>query len=192
MPPAQLLVLLKLLQPLLLLQSFQPMHLSQLQVLQFLEDVEVSKIILMLLIILKMLQKFTGIDCSNIELRYQDILDPKISRKIHNIYKDFKLYQLFLHKFLYQNVLIFPLDILFKRRINTLWSDSIEAFWSEGDEPVSYKKSQTKDWQYLPTLFELYQLLMAHVLLSESPEIRILHTIQSSCYLTKANNLSLT
>ena len=81
---------------------------------------------------------------------------------------------------------------MLKRRINTLWSDSIEAFWSEGDEPVWYKKSQTKDWQYLPTLFELYQLLMAHVLSPEFPEIRILHTIQSSCYLTKANNLSLT
>ena len=144
MPPAKLLLLLKLLHPLLLLQLFQPMHLSQFLMFQFLEDVEVSKIILMLLIILKMLQKFTGIDCSNIELRYQDILDPKISRKIHNIYKDFKLYQLFLHKFLYQNVLIFPLDILLKRRINTLWSDSIETFWSEDDEPVWQKKSQTK------------------------------------------------
>ena len=192
MPPAKLLLLLKLLHPLLLLQFFQPMHLSQLQVLQFLEDVEVSKIILMLLIILKMLQKFTGIDCSNIELRYQDILDPKISRKIHNIYKDFKLYQLFLHKFLYQNVLIFPLDILLKRRINTLWSDSIEAFWSESDETVWHKKSQTKNQQHLPTLFELYQLFMTQVLLPGFPEIPILHTIQSSCYLTKANNLFLT
>ena len=48
-------------------------------------------------------------------------------------------------KLLCQNVLIFPLDILFKRRINTLWSDSIEAFWSEGDETVWYKKSQTKN-----------------------------------------------
>ena len=192
MPPAKLLLLLKLLHPLLLLQLFQPMHLSQLQMFQFLEDVEVSKIILMLLIILKRLQKFTGIDCSNMELRYQDILDPKISQKIHNIYKDFKLCQVFLHEFLNQNLLIILLDILLKRRINTLWSDSIETFWSEDDEPVWYKKSQTKDQQYLPTLFELYQLLMAQVLLPEFPEIPILHTIQSSCYLTKANNLSLT
>ena len=48
-------------------------------------------------------------------------------------------------KLLCQNVLIFLLDILFKRRINTLWSDGIEAFWSEGNETVWYKKSQTKN-----------------------------------------------
>ena len=193
MPPAQLLLLLKLLHPLLLLQFFQPMHLPQLQVLQFLEDFEVSKIILMLLIILKMLPKFTGIDCSNMELEYESIQIQKITKKkIHNIYKDYKLYQVFMLKLLCQNVLIFLLDILFKRRINTLWSDGIEAFWSEGDETVWYKKSQTKNQQHLPTLFELYQLLMAQVLLPGFPEILILHTIQSSCYLTKANNLFLT
>ena len=177
MPPAKLLLLLKLVHPLLLLQLFQPMHLSQLQMFRFLEDVEVSKIILMLLIILKMLQKFTGIDCSNMELEYQGIWIQKITQKIQNIYKDFKLYQVFMLKLLCQNVLIFPLDILFKRRINTLWSDGIEAFWSEGDEPVWYKKSQTKDQQYLPTLFELYQFFMAQVLLPEFPEIPILHTL---------------
>ena len=60
----------------------------------------------------------------------------KSQKKIHNIYKDFKLYQVFMLKLLCQNVLIFLLDILFKRRINTLWSDGIEAFWYEGDETV--------------------------------------------------------
>ena len=125
----------------------------------------------MLLIILKMLQKFTGIDCSNMELEYQGIWIQKITQKIQNIYKDFKLYQVFMLKLLCQNVLIFPLDILFKRRINTLWSDSIEAFWSESDETVWHKKSQTKNQQHLPTLFELYQLFMTQVLLPGFPEI---------------------
>ena len=42
--------------------------------------------------------------------RYQDILCLKNhKRKIGNNHKDFELYQLFMHNFLYQNVLIFPL-----------------------------------------------------------------------------------
>ena len=86
--PAQLLLLLHF--QLLLLQ--QLMQLAQLQILHFLKDTKVSKTILMLLLIPKMLQKFTGIDCSSMQVggikTYQA---HKIAPKISNIHKNFDL-----------------------------------------------------------------------------------------------------
>lgn len=94
--PAQLLLLLYF--QLLLLP--QLMQLTQLQILHFLEDTKVSKTILMLLLIPKMLQKFTGIDCSSMQVggikTYQA---HKIAPKISNIHKNFDLYQVFMHNF---------------------------------------------------------------------------------------------
>ena len=76
------------------------MQLTQLQILHFLEDTKVSKTILMLLLIPKMLQKFTGIDCSSMQVggikTYQA---HKIAPKISNIHKNFDLYQVFMHNF---------------------------------------------------------------------------------------------
>ena len=94
--PAQLLLLLYF--QLLLLP--QLMQLTQLQILHFLEDTKVSKTILMLLLIPKMLQKFTGIDCSSMQVggikTYQA---HKIAPKISNTHKNFDLYQVFMHNF---------------------------------------------------------------------------------------------
>ena len=85
---------------LLLLLYFQLLLLPQLQILHFLEDTKVSKTILMLLLIPKMLQKFTGIDCSSMQVggikTYQA---HKIAPKISNIHKNFDLYQVFMHNF---------------------------------------------------------------------------------------------
>ena len=51
------------------------------------------------------------------------------ARKASNNYKDFELYKVFMHNFLSQNVLMFPL--LLTRRIDRFWFESIDKFWSE-------------------------------------------------------------
>ena len=68
---------------------------------------------------------------------------PRESRKISNIPKDFDLYQVFMHNFLYQNVPI--LCKLLTRRINTLWSKGINTFW--------HRKSKRKNQQYSRIIF---------------------------------------
>ena len=51
---------------------------------------------------------------------YQNILGPQNhTREIDKIHKDWELYQVFMHKFLFQNVQILPLHILITRRIST-------------------------------------------------------------------------
>ena len=65
-------------------------------------------------------------------LGYQKILSFKNhTRKIDKIHKDFELYQVFKHNFLYKNVWIFPLYILLTSRINTFWSGGIKTFLSQ-------------------------------------------------------------
>ena len=52
---------------------------------------------------------------------YQNILDPKnCTRKIDKIHKDFEQYQVFMHNFLYQNIWIFPLYIIYKKNQHIL------------------------------------------------------------------------
>ena len=86
--PAQLLLLLHF-QLLLLAQLMQ---LTQLQILHFLKDTKVSKTILVLLLIPKMLQKFTGIDCSSMQVgSIKTYQAHKIAPKISNIHKNFDL-----------------------------------------------------------------------------------------------------
>ena len=50
---------------------------------------------------------------------------PKESDKI---LKDFELYQACMYNFLYQIFVIFPLYILFTKRIDTFWSGDISTF----------------------------------------------------------------
>ena len=64
--------------------------------------------------------------------RYLDNFGQKNhTRKISNICKGFELYWIFMHNFLYQNVLIIPLYILLSSRIDTFWSEGsyIKVFW---------------------------------------------------------------
>ena len=57
-----------------------------------------------------------------------------------------------MHRCLNQNVLIFPLYILLRKRINIFWSEGIDTFWSVSIGTVWYKKSRK--------VSELYQLFM--------------------------------
>ena len=64
---------------------------------------------------------------------YQNILGPQNhTREIDKIHKDWELYQVFMHKFLFQNVQVLPLHILITRRISTFKSQGIDKFWSGG------------------------------------------------------------
>ena len=58
----------------------------------------------------------------------------KYTRKIDKIHKDLKLYQVFMHSFLCQTVLMFSVCILLTKRIDTFWSGGIETFKPEGSE----------------------------------------------------------
>ena len=66
------------------------------------------------------------------------------TRKISN-HKGFELYQVFMHDFLYQNILIFPLYILLTRCIGTIWYKNIDTFWSGGINTVWTQKSHKKN-----------------------------------------------
>ena len=46
--------------------------------------------------------------------------------------KGFAWYQVFMYNFLCQTVLIFPILILFTKRIDIFWSGGIDTFWSGG------------------------------------------------------------
>ena len=70
-----------------------------------------------------------------------------------------KRYFVFMHNFLCQNVLIFPLYIFLTKIIDTFWSEGIGRFWPGGIEKVWHRKSKTKNQQYSQR-FELYQLFM--------------------------------
>lgn len=69
-----------------------------------------------------------------------------------------------LPNFLCHHVSKFPLYILLKRRINTIWYKGIDIIWSGDIETFWHRKSQTKNWQYSQKFFELYQLFMNTVL----------------------------
>ena len=63
---------------------------------------------------------------SNLSDRYWDSLGLKShARKIRNNQKDFDLYQVFMHNFLYQNVPMFLLYILLTVRIDTFCYEGI-------------------------------------------------------------------
>ena len=126
LPPAQLLLLLQHLQLLLLPHLFQLIRLPHVQILQFLEDNRVSKILLRLLEILKMLEK-TYWD----RLQYRvgcigTFWVQNITQNTGNSHKDIELFQVFIHDFLCQNVPIFLLYILLTRRIDTFCSEGID------------------------------------------------------------------
>ena len=57
---------------------------------------------------------------------YLDFLGPKNqTRKINEVHKAFELYQVFICNFLWQTVLIFPIYILFTKRIENFWFGDI-------------------------------------------------------------------
>ena len=85
-------------------------------------------------------------------------------KKPHNIHKDFELYQVLMHNFLCQNILISSLYILLIRGIN--------IFWSGGIATVRHRKSQTKNWRYLQRVFELYQFFMHKSLCQTVPKFQ--------------------
>ena len=71
---------------------------------------------------------------------------PKnITRLISYIQKDFELYQVLLHNFLCQNVLILPLYILLTRRITTFSPEGINTYLCWGIWKVWHRKSQTEN-----------------------------------------------
>ena len=49
------------------------------------------------------------------------------TRKNDKIHKEFELYQLFMYNFLFQTVLIFPIYILFTKRMETFWFRDIST-----------------------------------------------------------------
>ena len=91
---------------------------------------------------------------------------PRESRKISNIPKDFDLYQVFMHNFLYQNVPI--LCKLLTRRINTLWSKGINTFW--------HRKSKRKNQQYSQNLLNYtnYSRIIFCIKMSQNPNYSLL------------------
>ena len=75
---------------------------------------------------------------------YQDSLGTKIhATKISNIYKYFELYQVFMHNFLSQNILIFPLLLI--RRIDTFWFKSIDKCWPGDSRTFWHTKLHMKN-----------------------------------------------
>ena len=89
------------------------------------------------------------------------------TRKLGNVHKNLKLYHVFMHSFLCQNVPIFLLHIMRTRRIDTFWSDGIDTYWSGR---VWHRKSQTKNQKYSQRLFELYQLFINTFLCQTVPK----------------------
>ena len=59
-----------------------------------------------------------------------------------------EILNVFMHNFLCQNVLIFPLYILLSRKIDTFWPKAIDKFWSGSISTVLAQKSHTKNQQY--------------------------------------------
>lgn len=82
------------------------------------------------------------------------------ARKTSNNYKDFELCKVFMHNFLSQNVVMFPL--LLTRRIDTFWFESIDKLWSEITRTFWHIKPQFYAWIYtikqleIPKIFTLF------------------------------------
>ena len=121
---------------------------------------------------------------------YKNILCPKNRRwKISNIFRDFKLYRVFMFNFLCQNAQIFSLYILLTRRINSFWSEDIDTVCSRGIGTFCYRKAQTKiDNIYKDFLNYIYInfscIIVNAKLYQNSHFAYYLHTSQTTYYLT--------
>ena len=63
---------------------------------------------------------------------YRNIFDLKNhTRKVNKFTEIFELYQVFIHNFLPQNDLIFPICLLHAKRICTFCSGGIKTYWAQ-------------------------------------------------------------
>ena len=97
-----------------------------------------------------------------------------LTRKISNIHKDFEIYQVFMHNFLSQYVLIFWWYILLTMRIDTFWSESIKIFWPGDIATVWHRKSSNEKSVIFTIFFELHQLFANNFLCQTVPTPKLL------------------
>ena len=116
---------------------------------------------------------------------YQDILGQKnYTRQISNIHKDFELYQIFMHNFLCQNFLIFPLQILLKRTINIFWSEGVSTYFGlEVSRQFGIENHQQKS-AIFKKFFWTISSFHEQSYMPNYPKILILFTTQTAYFLT--------